>query len=101
LGTFSGVAARGVTLAAIGFVVLPALPVILTEAERLAGAAAGTAGALIWMMGNLGGVIVALLVGALVDSPFAAFTVMAAVSVAGIPLALRVRSVTPSPELRA
>jgi hypothetical protein len=70
-------------------VMLPALPVILTAAERLAGSAEGTAGAIIWMAGNLGGLVVALVVQALVDEPLAAFLAMAAISLLGVPLATR------------
>jgi predicted MFS family arabinose efflux permease len=81
--------ARAVVLAAMGFVLLPALPVIITLAERLAGPAAGTAGAIVWMAGNLGGLVVALIVQVLVHDAVAAFLTMAAVSLAGLPFAAR------------
>ncbi len=84
--------ARAFAVLAIGIVLLPALPVILTDAEQLAGAAAGTAGAIIWLAGNLGGLAVALLVQVLVDQPTAAFLAMAAVSLLGLPLAARLVS---------
>ena len=77
---------------AMGVVLLPALPIILTAAERLAGAAAGTAGAIVWLAGNLGGLVVALLVQVLVHQPLAAFLAMAAVSLLGLPLAARLTS---------
>jgi predicted MFS family arabinose efflux permease len=80
---------RAVVLAAMGFVLLPALPVIITLAERLAGPAAGTAGAIVWMAGNLGGLAMALVVQALVHDAVAAFLAMAAVSLAGLPFAAR------------
>jgi len=51
--------------------------------------AAGTAGAIVWMAGNLGGLVVALLVQVLVHHPLAAFIAMAAVSLLGLPLAAR------------
>jgi predicted MFS family arabinose efflux permease len=79
-------------LAAMGLLLLPALPVILTAAEQLAGAAAGTAGAIVWMAGNLGGLVVALLVQVLVHHPTAAFLAMAGVSLLGLPLAARLTS---------
>ncbi len=79
-------------LVAMGFLLLPALPVILTAAEQLAGAAAGTAGAIVWMAGNLGGLVVALLVQVLVHHPTAAFLAMAGVSLLGLPLAARLTS---------
>lgn len=76
--------ARAVVLALMGLVLLPALPVVLTSAERLAGPAAGTAGAIVWMAGNLGGLAVALIVQILVHEPVVAFLAMAAVSLCGL-----------------
>lgn len=93
LGAFAMLGARAGVIAVMGFVMLPALPVILTAAERLAGSAAGTAGAIVWMAGNLGGLVVALIVQVLVDEPLAAFLAMAAVSLLGVPLATRFPSV--------
>ena len=89
LAEISSLGARAVVLAAMGFVLLPALPVIITLAERLAGRVAGTAGAIVWMAGNLGGLVVALLVQALVHHPTPAFLAMAAVLLAGLPFAAR------------
>lgn len=89
LGAFSMLGARAGVIAVMGFVMLPALPVILTAAERLAGSAAGTAGAIVWMAGNLGGLVVALVVQVLVGDPLAAFLAMAAISLLGVPLAAR------------
>jgi len=89
LGVFTVVGARAGVIVLMGFLMLPALPVILTAAERLAGRAEGTAGALVWMAGNFGGLVVALIVQALVDKPLAAFLAMAAVSLLGLPLAAR------------
>jgi predicted MFS family arabinose efflux permease len=87
LGVLRGLGAEGLTLAAMGVLLLAALPVILTSAERLAGAHAGTAGAIVWMAGNLGGLVVALIVQALVHHPLAAFLTMAGISLAGVPIA--------------
>lgn len=89
LAATSSLGARAAVLAAMGFVLLPALPVIISLAERLAGRAAGTAGAIVWMAGNLGGLVVALIVQALVHDPTAAFLTMAAVILAGLPFAAR------------
>jgi fucose permease len=89
LGAASMLGVRAAVIAAMGFVMLPALPVVLTAAERLAGSAAGTAGAIVWMAGNLGGLVVALIVQVLVHEPLAAFLSMAAVSLLGVPLAAR------------
>ncbi len=92
LGVAPWLGARALAIVAIGVVLLPALPIILTAAEQLAGAAAGTAGAIVWMAGNLGGLVVALLVQILVHHPLAAFLAMAAVSLLGLPLAARLTS---------
>ncbi len=81
---------RGLALVVIGAALLPALPIVLTAVERLAGAAAGTAGAIVWLSGNLGGLLVALLVQILVHEPVAAFLALAAVALAGLPAAARI-----------
>jgi cyanate permease len=87
-----GIAGRAVVMVAMGAILLPALPVIMTVAEQLAGPAAGTAGAIVWMAGNLGGLVVALLVQALVHHPTAAFLAMAIATLLATPLALRMVS---------
>jgi predicted MFS family arabinose efflux permease len=84
-----GLGLCGAAIAAIGIALLPALPVILTRTEQLAGAAAGTAGAIVWMAGNLGGLVVALLVQGLVHHPATAFVAMGAIALLGLPLAAR------------
>jgi predicted MFS family arabinose efflux permease len=89
LAVASSMAPRWVALGAMGAVLLPALPVILTRAEQIAGAAAGTAGAIVWMAGNLGGLVVALIVQVLVHDPAAAFLVMGGVVLVALPLAAR------------
>jgi predicted MFS family arabinose efflux permease len=94
LGVVPWLGVRGLTLATMGAVLLPALPVILTRTERLAGAAAGTAGAIVWMAGNLGGLVVALVVQILVHHPLPAFLAMGAISLLGFPLALRLSPAT-------
>jgi predicted MFS family arabinose efflux permease len=92
LAVVPGVVGKAVVMIAMGALLLPALPVILTVAEQLAGAAAGTAGAIVWMAGNLGGLVVALLVQVLVHHPVAAFLSMAVVVALAAPLAARMVS---------
>jgi predicted MFS family arabinose efflux permease len=92
LGVAPWLGVQALAIVAIGIVLLPALPIILTAAEQLAGAAAGTAGAIVWMAGNLGGLVVALLVQILVHHPLAAFLAMAGVALLGLPLAARLTS---------
>lgn len=95
LGAMPWIGARAAVIVVMGFVMLPALPVILTATERLAGPAAGTAGAIVWMAGNLGGLVVALIVQALVHHPLDAFIAMAVVSFMGLPLVARVVTLPP------
>jgi predicted MFS family arabinose efflux permease len=92
--TLAGVrapAAQFVLVAAIGAVVLPALPVLLELAERRAGPAGASAAALLWLAGNLGGIALALPVGALVHHAALAFGLLALVALAGLPFASRLR----------
>ncbi len=70
----------------MGVVLLASLPVILELTERRAGAAGGSATALVWMAGNAGGIVVALAVQAAVDTPAAGFAVMAAAGLLVLPL---------------
>jgi hypothetical protein len=80
-----------------GFVLLPAFPIILTAAERLSGPTqAAIAGALVWRAGNLGSLVVALVVQALVHHPTAAFVAMAALSLPALWLAERFRPPVPA-----
>ncbi len=94
-GVTRSLGVQAVALVAVGMLLLSALPIVLTACERLAGPLAATAGALVWLAGNLGGLVVALLVEALVHHPGLAFAAMGAVALAGLPLALRL----PAPEL--
>ena len=89
LGVAPWLGVRAAAIAVMGLFLLPALPIVLAAAERLAGPAAGTAGAIVWMAGNLGGLVVALIVQILVHEPLAAFLAMGAVSLLGLPLAAR------------
>lgn len=73
-----GVVAGFIVLVIVGAWLLTDLPLILELAERRAGDAGATATGLLWLAGNLGGLVVALVVQALVDDPTAAFVVLAA-----------------------
>jgi predicted MFS family arabinose efflux permease len=92
LGVLPGIAGKAIVMVVMGALLLPALPVLMTVAERLAGPAAGTAGAIVWMAGNLGGLVVALLVQVLVHHPTVAFLAMAFAVLLATPLALRMIS---------
>ncbi|MFC0623599.1 MFS transporter [Kribbella deserti] len=86
-GTVSGF----VALAAIGFLLLPSLPIVLELVERRTGEAEGTAAGLIWLAGNAGGLLVAILTGLLVHHPFTAFITLAAVALIAVPGAWSLR----------
>ncbi len=94
LGVVPWLGVQAGVIVIMGLFLLPALPVILTATERLAGSAAGTAGAIVWMAGNLGGLVVALLVQVLVHHPLGAFLAMGAVALLGLPLAARLTAPT-------
>lgn len=87
-----GVAVGYVALALFGLVLLPALPVLLELIEVRCAEQAGTATALLWLSGNAGGVVVALLVQGVVHDPAVSFGLMAAVAIAALPLAGWLRS---------
>ena len=89
------VAADFVLIAAIGFVLLAALPVMLELTERRMGASGGVATGILLLVGNAGGLLVAIIVGALVDLPAAAFIVLAIVVLLGLPAARRVVDLPP------
>jgi cyanate permease len=87
------VAIDAIVLLPIGLLLLTDLPVILELSERRAGRAAGTVTALLWLSGNLGGLVVALGVQLLIHHPTPAFLLLAAVALCAIPLLLRLRPV--------
>ena len=73
----------------MGVVLLASLPVILELTERRAGAAGGSATALVWLAGNAGGIVVALAVQAAENTPAAAFALMAVAALLVLPLTRR------------
>jgi predicted MFS family arabinose efflux permease len=78
--------AAWVAVAPLGLVLLTSLPVILELTERRAGPAGGGAAALVWLAGNAGGIVVAVIVQALEGHPAAAFALLAAVAALVLPL---------------
>jgi predicted MFS family arabinose efflux permease len=79
----------GIVLAAMGLLLLATLPVVLEVVERRAGPRSGTAAALLWMAGNAGGLVVTIVLAPLLDHPSAAFLVLTAVALAGLPILRR------------
>jgi predicted MFS family arabinose efflux permease len=92
LAAAPGVATGYVALALFGLVLLPVLPMLLELIEQRAGERASTATGLLWLSGNAGGLVVALLVQAIVHHPAPAWILMAVVILAGVPMARRLRS---------
>ena len=84
------VVADFILIAAIGFVLLAALPVMLELVERRMGASGGVATGILLLAGNAGGLIIASVVDALVGIPAAAFMLLAIVALCGMPAARRV-----------
>lgn len=84
-----------VAYAAFGFVLLAALPIVLEFTERYAGEHAATAAGLIWLSGNLGGLVFAGIVGVVVHHPSAAFVLLAVITVAALPLLRRLQRSIP------
>jgi MFS family permease len=80
----------GAWLFASGFVLLAALPVVLDWAGVHAGPERqGSAVGFLMMAGNLGGLLLVLLVQAVIGNSYLALAAIAVVAVAGIPIALR------------
>jgi cyanate permease len=92
LAALPGVASGLLVAVVLGVLLLTDLPIILELAERRAGNAGGAASALVWLAGNAAGLVVALVVQGLVHHPAAAFAVLAAVLLAGLPLLAALRS---------
>lgn len=80
----------GVVLAVEGFVLLAGLPVALDWSELESGAErAGTATGFLLLAGNLGGVVLVLLVQVLIGNPYLALVAMSAVALPGVVIAAR------------
>jgi len=86
LALVPGIVVGFVALTLIGFALLPALPIVLELTERRSGSSEGTAAGLLWLAGNLGGLVVAAVVGILVDDPLPAFLLLAVLSLLTLPL---------------
>ena len=78
-------------LVGVGLVLLPALPIVLTLTERHAPEAEGTAAGLIWLSGNLGGVVMATIIGLLVTHASTAFVALAILVIFATPALSRYR----------
>ena len=85
----------GVWLFAAGFVLLAALPVVLDWSDIHSGAERqGAAVGFLLMSGNLGGLIVVLVVQAVIGNPYVSLAALAVVTLLGLPVALRLPAQT-------
>ena len=90
IALFPDVLFVGVVLALLGFVLLAGLPVALDWAELESGPdRAGTATGFLLLAGNLGGVVVVLVVQAALGNPYLALVAMSAMVMPGVLLAAR------------
>lgn len=90
IALFHGVLFIGVALFIEGFVLLAALPVVLDWSELHTGPErAGAAVGFLLLAGNLGGIVLLLLVQAVIGSPQASLAVLVAAALAGLGLTTR------------
>jgi predicted MFS family arabinose efflux permease len=75
-----------VAVAVIGFFLVTSLPVLLELTENRAGANSGSATALIWMAGQGGGIVIAVIIQAVVHHPTLSFLLMAAAALGALPV---------------
>jgi predicted MFS family arabinose efflux permease len=81
---WKSVAAIGIAAGITGFLLLACLPVILEVSERRAGRAGTSATALIWLAGNAGGIVIAIIIQVVVHHPLIAFLLMAGIAACAI-----------------
>jgi MFS family permease len=87
----------GVWMFATGFVLLAALPVVLEWSEVHAGPERqGAAVGFLMLAGNLGGLILVLVIQPVIGNPYLALGLLAAVAVLGLPVVLRLPARTPN-----
>ena len=87
----------GIWLFGEGFLLLASLPVVLDWSEIHAGPERqGASVGFLMMAGNLGGLVLVLVEQAIITNAYVALALLAAVSLAGIPVALRLPRVTTS-----
>ncbi len=92
IALFPGFVTALVSMAAIGFLALAMLPVLLELTEREAEDAEGTAGGLIWMSTNVGGLIMASIIGFTVGMPALSYLILAVGTVSAWAVLVRLRA---------
>jgi fucose permease len=99
LAAAPGVTGAAIALPILGLLLLPDLPLVLELAERRAGSAGGTATAILWMAGNAGGIVFALIIQGLQNAPAAAFGTMAGGGLVAFPLCFALAAKLKGPTL--
>ncbi|HYL08053.1 MAG TPA: MFS transporter [Candidatus Udaeobacter sp.] len=90
IAVIHSVVGLAVVLFLAGFVLLAALPVVLDWSDIHAGVERqGSAVGFLMMAGNLGGLLMVLIVQPVIGNPYAAMGILAAVMLAGLPVTLR------------
>jgi len=88
-------AALGLCL--VGVLLLPGLPVMLEVAERRCGEGAAAGAGLLWLAGQAGGIVVAVVAGLVEGTPAVAFALLAGVIALAAPSARRLKGQLSSP----
>jgi MFS family permease len=87
----------GVWMFATGFVLLAALPVVLEWSEVHAGPERqGAAVGFLLLAGNLGGLVLVLLIQPLIGNPYLSLGLLAVIALLGLPVVLRLPARTPT-----
>ncbi len=74
-----------ISLLVVGFLALSVLPVVLELTERAAPDSESTASGLIWLAGNLGGLVMASVTGLIATRPHLAFLILALATASSLP----------------
>jgi len=93
LAASPGTTTAAVALVLTGLFLLPGMPVMLEVAGRRGTVGAAAGASVLWLAGNVGGIVVAALVDAVQATPWLAFSVLAAVIALAAPAAARLRGV--------
>jgi predicted MFS family arabinose efflux permease len=99
--TGDSLAVTGVLIVAIGWYLLSALPVLLELTEHRASAAGASAAGAIWLAGNAGGIVLAVIVQLLTDHPSLAFVAMGTIVLAILPIVRGIGKIEPLEALTA
>jgi predicted MFS family arabinose efflux permease len=90
-------AADFVLVPAVGLILLAALPVMLELIERRLGSVGGVATGILLLAGNLGGLVVAVLISLCTGTPWVAFLLLGGVTLYGVRPARRLTRSVPQP----